>query len=70
MRGNLRRAGEAAQVQDDREIRRKKRRFIQSSQRSNKNVGRQERIDSKKAAFQRRNKTAATRKKRIQSILN
>jgi len=48
MRGNLRRAGEAAQVQDDREIRRKKGRFIQSSQRSNKNVGRQERIDSKK----------------------
>ena len=51
MRGNLRRAGEAAQVQDNREIRRKKRRFIQSSQRSNKNVDSQERIDSKKAAF-------------------
>jgi hypothetical protein len=70
MRGNLRRAGEAAQVQDNREIRRKKRRFIQSSQRSNKNVDRQERIESKKAAFQRRNKTAATRKKRTQSIQN
>ena len=70
MRGNLRRAGEAAQVQDNREIRRKKRRFIQSSQRSNKNMDHQERIASKKAAFQRRNKTAATRKKRNQAIQN
>jgi len=69
MRGNLGSAGKATQVQNYREIRRKKRRFIQSSQRSNKNVDRQERIDSKKAAFQRRNKTAAT-KKVTQSIQN
>jgi hypothetical protein len=69
MRRTLRGAGEATQVQDNREVRRKERRLIQSSHRSNNNVDRQERIDSK-VAFQRRNKTAAITQKRTESTQN